>query len=137
MFCLRRRGAWISPLRVDTRLCIRSQFRLQHSAAAETALQDELETRDRNRRNESANGDYQGTRHPPRQPRLYIGKRERQSSRKNFGFMKAKESRPRFPASPPIDRSLLDNTTFRPRESELSQRDVKTVADVSIYSLLY
>lgn len=132
LLSLQRGGRLLpQPAHPPRRVCLRCCIRLQHSAAAESPRwspeEDDLPM------NSPINPHMRQRRHPPRPPRTYVARKERDVELKSFGFMNEARRRPVF-----TDRAQRDQLTDE-QSQERSQRqpvdpelrkEIKRVAEV-------
>jgi hypothetical protein len=109
-------------------MCLSCQRRLQHSAAAELPPDSE-ETRVRNTNFPPQRG--RQIMHPPRTPRTYISREEKEVSQgrstyRQFEFQRRPRSQPTFTNGMNVDQNIRE-----PRETPtMDRRDVARVAEV-------
>ena len=109
-------------------LCMRCQMRFQHSAVAESPREIEESGVDIEPTHSSIQRSQQSRRHPPRQPRTYIARPQRNVALKSLEFMTANVDRQTFAEN----RSSHGKATVV-RNFPLPQKDLQQVAKVFLF----
>lgn len=113
------------------RICLRCCIRLQHSAAAESPRWSSEENNPP--LNSRINPHLRQRRHPPRPPRTYVARKERDVELKSFGFMNQAGLRPVFTdraqRDRPTDERIQERSQRQPVDPEL-RKEIRRVAEV-------